>query len=115
MKIVPAAAVCQGAPVRCQALPTPNLEPFLHGSIAGEAIEGHAMIVMSIALCAGVFYWLGFYKLAFWILIYATVYGGLGVLRGDNRVCWAFRGDSGPITAALIPVTWHIGVLAGYL
>jgi hypothetical protein len=30
-------------------------------------------------------------------------------------VRWAYRGDAGPITAALIPVTWHIGVLAGYL
>jgi hypothetical protein len=70
------------------------------------------MITMGIGLSAGVLYWLGCYKLAFWLLIYATIYGGLGVLR-DVR--WAYRGDSGPITAALIPVTWHIGVLAGYL
>jgi hypothetical protein len=87
----------------------------LHGSIAGAGIKGHAMITMAIGLCAGVLYWLAYYKLAFWLLIYATIYGGLGVLRGDNQVRWAYRGDSGPITAALIPVTWHIGVLAGYL
>jgi hypothetical protein len=73
------------------------------------------MITMGIGLSAGVLYWLGCYKLAFWLLIYATIYGGLGVLRGDNYVRWAYRGDSGPITAALIPVTWHIGVLACYL
>ena len=41
------------------------------------------MITMAIGLGAGVFYWLGIYKLAFWILIYAIVYGGLSVLRGD--------------------------------
>ncbi len=73
------------------------------------------MITMGIGLSAGVLYWLAYYKLAFWLLIYATIYGGLGVLRGDNQVRWAYRGDAGPITAALIPVTWHIGVLAGYL
>jgi hypothetical protein len=83
--------------------------------LAGDETKGHAMITMSIALCAGVFYWFGLYKLAFWILTYAIVYGGLGVLRGDNQIRWAFRGDAGPITAALVPVTWHIGVLAGYL
>jgi hypothetical protein len=93
----------------------PALEPFLHDWLIGDATEGRAMITMSIALCAGVFYWLGCYKLAFWILTYAIVYGGLGALRGDNQVRWAYRGDAGPITAALIPVTWHIGVLAGYL
>jgi hypothetical protein len=91
------------------------LEPFLHCSLGSDATKGQAMITMSIALCAGVFYWLGSYKMAFWILTYAIVYGGLGVLRGDNRLRWIYRGDSGPITAALVPVTRHIGVLAGYL
>jgi hypothetical protein len=85
------------------------------GPLVSDAVKGHAMITMGIGVVAGAFYWLGCYKLAFWILIYATIYGGLGVLRGDNQVRWAYRGDAGPITAALIPVTWHIGVLAGYL
>jgi hypothetical protein len=31
------------------------------------------MITMSIALAAGIFYWLAWYKLAFWILMYAIV------------------------------------------
>jgi len=73
------------------------------------------MITMSIALGAGVFYWLGFYKLAFWILTYAITYGVLGAVRGDNHVQWAYRGGSGATTAVLVPVAWHIGVLAGYL
>lgn len=73
------------------------------------------MVTMGIALVAGVFYWLGCYKLAFWILTYAIVYGALGSLRGDNQTKWAYRGDSGITIAVLIPVTWHIGNLAGYL
>jgi hypothetical protein len=80
-----------------------------------EAFKGHAMITMGIALGAGVFYWLAWYKLAFWILAYAITYGILGALRGDNHVQWAYRGGSGPTTAVLVPVAWHIGVLAGYL
>jgi len=73
------------------------------------------MVTVGIALCAGVFYGLAFYKLSFWILIYAIVYGGLGVLRGDNQMRWAYRGDSGVLTVVLIPVAAHIGRLAGYL
>ena len=73
------------------------------------------MITMGIALVAGVFYWLGVYKLAFWILIYAIIYGGLGVLRGDNHRKLLFRGDAGVTTIVLVPVAWHIGALAGYL
>ena len=67
------------------------------------------MITMSIAISAGIFYWLGSYQLAFWILVYAIVYGGLGVLRGDNHASLLYRRDSGIITAALVPVAWHIG------
>ena len=73
------------------------------------------MVTMSIALAAGVFYWLGWYKLAFWILTYAIVYAALGVLRGDNHERWAYRGGSGAATAILVPIAWHIGRLAGYL
>ena len=73
------------------------------------------MITMCIAFGAGIFYWLAWYKLAFWILLYAIVYGGLGVLRGDNHTQPLYRGDAGLTTACLVPVTWHIGVLAGYL
>ncbi len=73
------------------------------------------MITMAIGLGAGVFYWLGIYKLAFWILVYAIVYGGLSVLRGDHHVQPVYRRDSGLAAAVLIPVAWHIGGLAGYL
>ena len=65
--------------------------------------------------CCGVFYWLASYKLAFWILVYAIIYGGLGILRGDNQVRPVFRGDSEFTVAMLMPVAWHIGRLAGYL
>jgi hypothetical protein len=80
-----------------------------------NAAEGHAMITMSIGLAAGVFYWLAWYKLAFWILIYAIIYGGLGALRGDNQAQIVYRRGSGVTVAVLVPVTWHIGELAGYL
>jgi hypothetical protein len=73
------------------------------------------MITMGIALVAGVLYWLGVYKLAFWILIYAIIYGGLGVLRGDNHRKLLFGGDAGVTTVVLVPVAWHIGALAGCL
>jgi hypothetical protein len=69
---------------------------------------------MAIAVGAGVFYWLGAYKLAFWILVYAIVYGGLNAVRGANRAQWAFQRDTGLVIAVLIPVAWHIGELAGY-
>ena len=73
------------------------------------------MITMAIAVVAGLFYWLGSYQLAFWILMYAIVYGGLVALRGhDHR--WAIqRRDAALTVAVLIPVAWHIGALAGYL
>jgi len=73
------------------------------------------MITMGIAVCAGLFYWLAYYKLAFWILVYAIIYGGLGVVRGDNQAQAVYRRDSGATIAVLIPVAWHIGELAGYL
>jgi hypothetical protein len=72
------------------------------------------MITMSIGVCAGLFYWLAWYKLAFWILIYAIVYGGLSVVRASQAQLGHAR-DSGLTAAALIPVAWHIGGLAGYL
>jgi hypothetical protein len=72
------------------------------------------MITMSIGVLAGVFYWLGFYKLAFWILTYAIIYGALGVVRGDNQAHWLYRRDAGITIAVLIPVAWHVGRLAGY-
>jgi hypothetical protein len=73
------------------------------------------MITMGIAFGAGIFYWLSDYKLAFWILIYAIVYGGLGVLRGDNESQLVYRRGSGLTTAVLVPVACHMGALAGYL
>jgi hypothetical protein len=55
------------------------------------------------------------YKLAFWMLIYAIIYGGLSALRGDNQTQLVYRRGSGLTIAVLIPVAWHIGGLAGYL
>jgi len=52
------------------------------------------MITMGIGLVAGVFYWLASYKLAFWIAVYAIIYGGLGIVRGDNHARPIFRGDN---------------------
>jgi hypothetical protein len=83
--------------------------------IANDTSEGRAMITMAIGLGAGVFYWLGLYKLAFWILVYAIVYGGLGVLRGDNHAQLVYRRDSGLTIAILVPVAWHMARLAGYV
>jgi hypothetical protein len=91
------------------------MEPFLHGPLGNVAVKGHAMITMGIGVAAGVFYWLGCYKLAFWILVYAITYGALGALRGDNHTQLVYRRDSGLVIAVLIPVAWHIGRLAGYL
>ncbi|MGB3746365.1 MAG: hypothetical protein WBD11_17835 [Xanthobacteraceae bacterium] len=84
------------------------------GATNGYA-KGLAMITMGIGLVAGVFYWLASYKLAFWILIYAIIYGGLGILRGDNHARPIYRGDSEVTVAVLMRVAWHIGRLAGYL
>jgi hypothetical protein len=39
----------------------------------------------------------------------------LSVLRGDHRSPLLYRRGSGLTAAALIPVAWHIGGLAGYL
>jgi len=47
-------------------------------------------------------------------LIYAIVYGGLGVVRGDNQAHALLRRDSALTIAVLIPLAWHIGGLAGY-
>ena len=56
----------------------------------------------------------GCYKLAFWILVYAITYGGLGALRGDNHTHSLYRGAFRLTIAVLIPVAWHMGALAGY-
>jgi hypothetical protein len=73
------------------------------------------MITMGRGVVAGVFYWLASYKLAFWILVYAIIYGGLGILRGDNQTRPVYRGDGELTVALLMPLAWHIGRLAGYL
>jgi hypothetical protein len=72
------------------------------------------MITMCIGVAAGVFYWLAWYKLAFWVLVYAIIYGGLGAIRGDNQANALLRRDSAMTMAVLIPVAWHTGGLAGY-
>jgi len=73
------------------------------------------MVTAAIAVVAGACYWCAWYEPAFWILLYAIVYGGLGALRGDNQAQAIYRGGSGATTAVLVPVAWHVGVLAGYL
>jgi hypothetical protein len=73
------------------------------------------MITMGIGLGAGLCYWLSDYKLAFWVLIYAIVHGGLRVLGAATQAQLVNRADSGLTSALLIPVAWHIGGLAGYL
>jgi len=73
------------------------------------------MITMGIGVAAGVLYWLGIYKLAFWILVYAIVHGGLSALRGASHSQLLHGRDSGLASAILVPVAWHIGALAGYL
>jgi hypothetical protein len=73
------------------------------------------MITMGIGVGAGVFYWLADYNLAFWILVYAIIYGALSLLHGENRTQAIYRKGSGLALAVLIPLTWHIGGLAGYL
>jgi hypothetical protein len=69
---------------------------------------------MGIGLGGGVFYWLADYQLAFWILVYAIIYGCLSALRGDSARRALYRQGSGLTIAVLIPVAWHIGNLAGY-
>ena len=43
------------------------------------------MITMAIGLAAGIFYWLAWYKLAFWILIYAIIMAGLELCAAITR------------------------------
>jgi hypothetical protein len=62
------------------------------------------MITMGIGFGAGVFYWLADYKLAFWILVYAIIYGALGALRDYNQTQPVYRQGSGLTIAILIPV-----------
>jgi hypothetical protein len=65
--------------------------------------------------CCRRLYWLASYKLALWVVVYAIIYGGLGIVHGDNHARPVFRGDSEFTVALLMPVVWHIGGLAGYL
>jgi len=88
------------------------------------------MITIGIVVGAGLCYWLQWYALSFWILIYAIVYGGLSAVRATVKRNLAIEGA--PATGAepnytmsflarevpivfLIPVAWHVGVIAGYL
>ena len=50
------------------------------------------MITVGIAVVAGLCYWFEWYQLAFWILIYAIVYGGLDVVREIIRASDDSRG-----------------------
>jgi hypothetical protein len=46
---------------------------------------GIIMITVGIAVVAGLCYWFEWYQLAFWILIYAIVYGVLDRVRAIIR------------------------------
>jgi hypothetical protein len=85
---------------------------------------------MAIALCAGLCYWIKWYGLAFWILIYAIVYGALRAMRATVKPNGLIEGtlatgtEPDYITCFLvnevpimfmIPVAWRVGVTAGYL
>jgi len=85
------------------------------------------MITMGIAVGAGLCCWFEWYGLAFWILIYAIVYGGLSAVRATakpNRYVAATGAELNCMTSFLtkevpivflIPVAWRVGVIAGYL
>jgi hypothetical protein len=45
------------------------------------SMKGNLMITMAIAIVACLCYWFEWYRLAFWILIYAVVYGILDAVR----------------------------------
>jgi hypothetical protein len=62
------------------------------GSRFEYQIDEHKMIAVVIALGAGVCYWFEWYQLAFWILIYAIVYGILGALRAVMKTSDFSRG-----------------------
>ena len=72
------------------------------------------MITMGIGLVAGFTGWPRT-NLRSGYSLYAIIYGGLGILRGDNHARPLFRGDSEITVALLMPVAWHLGRLAGYL
>jgi hypothetical protein len=50
------------------------------------------MIAVGLAVVAGLCYWFEWYQLAFWILVYAMVYGVLGALRAMLKASDVSRG-----------------------
>ena len=92
-------------------------EPSCPSHIVCNGDQGNSMITMGIGFGGGVFYWLADYQLAFWILVYAIIYGALSALRGENprhATGVIYRRGSGLTIAVLIPVALHIGNFAGY-
>ena len=88
------------------------------------------MSTLGIAAFAGVFYYNGWYAGAFWILLLGIVNGVLGGLRAfvDPRWYTSQAAEAGVepnygmllfakgiALAILVPMAWHVGVLAGYL
>jgi EamA domain-containing membrane protein RarD len=55
-------------------------------------INEHKMIAVGITVCAALCYWFEWYQLAFWILVYALVYGILGALRAIMKASDISRG-----------------------
>jgi hypothetical protein len=66
--------------------------------VAGANIKSMStiMIAVGIAVGAGLCYWFECYQLAFWILIYAIVYGILGALRAILKASDFSRGQWRP-------------------
>jgi 4-hydroxybenzoate polyprenyltransferase len=63
---------------------------------ANSKSMGIIMIALGIAVGAGVCYWFEWYQLAYWILIYAIVYGILSALRAILKVSNISRGQWRP-------------------
>jgi hypothetical protein len=54
------------------------------------------MITVGIAVVAGLCYWFDWHQLAFWILVYAIVYGGLDAARGTIKASAVSKRPWGP-------------------
>jgi hypothetical protein len=88
------------------------------------------MLSAGIAVAVGVLYWLAQYELAFWILILAIANGCLGAAYAVINPDWynkkVLTAGAEPnythlfvskliVLAVLIPITWYVGILAGYI
>lgn len=98
------------------------------------------MVSLGIVAVAGIGYWYGYYDLAFWVLCYAIVNGGLAgiwalanpdwvtrkrveagvdgpfdyLTQKPNHGRWSFVATKLILAAAIAPIAWHVGTRAGY-